>query len=203
LVFIRVRKPCVFERRRRFGWNVRLGMKNPALLSSTTANEWRKSINDSGRNGKPQPDGQSFESCAHNLTIEVWAAETVEVRYRPPRRPFCQFSVRYRIESLRTNANPRSVTRPQSRVAQGLQQFERHHLTKIPPTFWFCSSKNFRRKDFHKGKIFVLVCRSVESIFGCVRASSWTLLLCWQLERLCTADQVYTRASPATARKKT
>jgi len=35
LVFIRVRKPCVFERRRRFGWNVRLGMKNPALLFST------------------------------------------------------------------------------------------------------------------------------------------------------------------------
>jgi len=48
LVFIRVRKPWTFERRRRFGWNVRLGMKNPALLSSTTANEWRKSINDSG-----------------------------------------------------------------------------------------------------------------------------------------------------------
>jgi hypothetical protein len=33
-VFIRVRKPCTFERRRRFGWNVRFGMKNLALLSS-------------------------------------------------------------------------------------------------------------------------------------------------------------------------
>jgi len=74
---------------------------------------------------------------------------------------------------------------------------------KFPPTFWFCSNKNFRRKDFHKRNFFVLVCRSVESIFGFVHASSWTLLLCWQLERLCTADQVYTRASPATARKKT
>jgi hypothetical protein len=29
-VFIRVRKPCVFERRRRFGWNVRFGMKSRA-----------------------------------------------------------------------------------------------------------------------------------------------------------------------------
>jgi len=28
LVFIRVRKPCFFERRRRLGWNVRLGMKD-------------------------------------------------------------------------------------------------------------------------------------------------------------------------------
>jgi ribosomal protein L15E len=28
LVFIRVRKPCVFERRRRLGWKVRFGMKN-------------------------------------------------------------------------------------------------------------------------------------------------------------------------------
>src|SRR3989442_15471030 len=36
LVFIRVRKPCVFERRRRLGWNVRFGMKSPALLSSAT-----------------------------------------------------------------------------------------------------------------------------------------------------------------------
>lgn len=27
LVFIRVRKPCVFERRRRLGWKVRFGMK--------------------------------------------------------------------------------------------------------------------------------------------------------------------------------
>lgn len=27
LVFIRWRKPCVFERRRRLGWNVRLGME--------------------------------------------------------------------------------------------------------------------------------------------------------------------------------
>ena len=26
LVFIRVRNPCVFERRRRFGWKVRFGM---------------------------------------------------------------------------------------------------------------------------------------------------------------------------------
>jgi hypothetical protein len=33
LVFIRVRKPCVFERRRRFGWNVRFGMKSLGLLS--------------------------------------------------------------------------------------------------------------------------------------------------------------------------
>jgi len=32
-VFIRVRKPCVFERWRRFGWNVRFGMKSLALLS--------------------------------------------------------------------------------------------------------------------------------------------------------------------------
>src|SRR6266705_6504539 len=36
LVFIRVRNPCVFERRRRLGWNVRFGMKNPALLVSAT-----------------------------------------------------------------------------------------------------------------------------------------------------------------------
>src|SRR5713101_8565779 len=28
LVFMRVRNPCVFERCRRLGWNVRLGMKN-------------------------------------------------------------------------------------------------------------------------------------------------------------------------------
>jgi hypothetical protein len=27
LLFIRWRKPCVFERRRRLGWNVRLGME--------------------------------------------------------------------------------------------------------------------------------------------------------------------------------
>src|SRR5436305_833160 len=27
-VFIRVRKPCTFDRRRRFGWNVRFGMKS-------------------------------------------------------------------------------------------------------------------------------------------------------------------------------
>jgi len=33
LVFIRVRNPCVLERRRRFGWNVRLGMKGLGLLS--------------------------------------------------------------------------------------------------------------------------------------------------------------------------
>jgi hypothetical protein len=36
-VFIRVRKPCTFERLRRFGWNVRFGMKNLALLSSANA----------------------------------------------------------------------------------------------------------------------------------------------------------------------
>jgi hypothetical protein len=30
LVFIRVRNPCVFERRRRLGWNVRFGMKDQA-----------------------------------------------------------------------------------------------------------------------------------------------------------------------------
>jgi hypothetical protein len=28
LVFIRVRNPCFFERLRRLGWNVRLGMKS-------------------------------------------------------------------------------------------------------------------------------------------------------------------------------
>jgi hypothetical protein len=28
LVFMRVRNPCFFERLRRFGWKVRLGMKN-------------------------------------------------------------------------------------------------------------------------------------------------------------------------------
>jgi hypothetical protein len=28
-VFMRVRKPCFFERLRRLGWNVRLGMKRP------------------------------------------------------------------------------------------------------------------------------------------------------------------------------
>ena len=30
LVFIRERKPCVFERRRRLGWNVRFGIENCA-----------------------------------------------------------------------------------------------------------------------------------------------------------------------------
>src|SRR3974377_1103363 len=30
LVFMRVRNPCVFERRRRLGWNVRFGMRNCA-----------------------------------------------------------------------------------------------------------------------------------------------------------------------------
>ena len=30
LVFIRDRKPCVFERRRRLGWNVRFGIENGA-----------------------------------------------------------------------------------------------------------------------------------------------------------------------------
>jgi hypothetical protein len=33
LVFIRLRNPCVFERRRRLGWNVRFGMKDLQLLS--------------------------------------------------------------------------------------------------------------------------------------------------------------------------
>ena len=37
LVFIRTRNPCVFERRRRLGWNVRLGMKSRALLSLSAA----------------------------------------------------------------------------------------------------------------------------------------------------------------------
>jgi hypothetical protein len=36
LVFIRVRKPCTLDRRRRFGWNVRFGMESGALLSSAT-----------------------------------------------------------------------------------------------------------------------------------------------------------------------
>jgi hypothetical protein len=30
LVAIRVRKPCVFRRRRRLGWNVRFMMRNPS-----------------------------------------------------------------------------------------------------------------------------------------------------------------------------
>jgi len=34
LVFIRVRNPCVFERWRRLGWNVRLGMKKFAAPDS-------------------------------------------------------------------------------------------------------------------------------------------------------------------------
>src|SRR5215468_12714985 len=42
LVFIRVRKPCTFERRRRFGWNVRFGMKNRTLLSSDKTPSKRK-----------------------------------------------------------------------------------------------------------------------------------------------------------------
>jgi len=33
LVCMRLRKPCVFDRRRRLGWNVRLGMKKPLLLA--------------------------------------------------------------------------------------------------------------------------------------------------------------------------
>jgi hypothetical protein len=37
LVFILVRNPCVFERRRRLGWNVRLGMRNQQLLSTKIA----------------------------------------------------------------------------------------------------------------------------------------------------------------------
>ena len=33
LVFIRLRKPCFFDRRRRRGWNVRFGMERPDSYS--------------------------------------------------------------------------------------------------------------------------------------------------------------------------
>src|SRR5215471_21218739 len=46
LVFIRVRNPCVFERRRRLGWNVRLGMKKTC---SSSKSERKESINECRR----------------------------------------------------------------------------------------------------------------------------------------------------------
>jgi hypothetical protein len=56
LVFIRVRNPCVFERRRRLGWNVRLGMKNKCSCSVCDAHHsvhiGKQSINDAAQGGK-------------------------------------------------------------------------------------------------------------------------------------------------------
>jgi hypothetical protein len=44
LVFMRERNPCVFERRRRLGWNVRFGMRKTALLTDEIEIEQTKSI---------------------------------------------------------------------------------------------------------------------------------------------------------------
>jgi hypothetical protein len=39
---MRVRKPCTFERRRRFGWNVRFGMEKSYAPSSDKTPSKRK-----------------------------------------------------------------------------------------------------------------------------------------------------------------
>jgi hypothetical protein len=45
-VFMRVRKPCVFDRLRRLGWNVRLGMKDSCSSVESTWYGQTTSIND-------------------------------------------------------------------------------------------------------------------------------------------------------------
>jgi hypothetical protein len=45
-VFMRVRKPCVFDRLRRLGWNVRLGMKDSCSSVESTSYGQTMSIND-------------------------------------------------------------------------------------------------------------------------------------------------------------
>lgn len=44
LVFMRERNPCVFERRRRLGWNVRLGIENCAPSLAQNGIEQTQSI---------------------------------------------------------------------------------------------------------------------------------------------------------------
>src|ERR1700674_890291 len=45
-VFMRVRKPCVFDRLRRLGWNVRLGMKDSCSSVESTSYGQTMSINE-------------------------------------------------------------------------------------------------------------------------------------------------------------
>ena len=45
-VFMRVRKPCFFDRLRRLGWNVRLGMEKYLLLIAATVLRQMVSINE-------------------------------------------------------------------------------------------------------------------------------------------------------------
>src|SRR6267378_4745719 len=64
-VFMRVRKPCVFDRLRRLGWNVRLGMKDSCSSVASTWYGQTMSINDE------VPCGQrGFSSKVHVIEME-------------------------------------------------------------------------------------------------------------------------------------
>ena len=63
LVFMRCRNPCTLARRRRLGWNVRLGIGLTAPASKNL-DEQRESINDGG------PFGQTGLSWLHLRTLQ-------------------------------------------------------------------------------------------------------------------------------------
>ena len=72
LVFIRTRNPWVFERRRRLGWNVRLGIERIySLCRSPRLVDERKSINDSRNRSKLLR--LRFRARGHRRSVEAGA----------------------------------------------------------------------------------------------------------------------------------
>ena len=65
LVFMRERNPCVFERRRRLGWNVRFGITK--LRSSITKSEIRQTQSIS-----VQPSGPQLSRITHKEGVAEW-----------------------------------------------------------------------------------------------------------------------------------
>src|SRR6266705_95046 len=71
-VFMRVRKPCVFDRLRRLGWNVRLGMKDSCSSVESTAYGQTMSINDEvpcGQRGFTRIREYAHPSIAGRFTL--------------------------------------------------------------------------------------------------------------------------------------
>lgn len=70
-VFMRVRKPCVFARLRRFGWNVLLGIRAPGRHGPRSTAGWPRQRPVAKTSVYQHPEGGSTESKSGQGAIEA------------------------------------------------------------------------------------------------------------------------------------